>query len=519
MTPDLPPLPHASIAPRRARPSLVWIIPILALIVGLGLGFQALRAKGTEIVVQFAFAEGLEANKTRVKFKDVNIGTVKAIALTPDRKSVRVRIQMDKQAEALLVDDTRFWVVRPRVDASGISGLGTLLSGAYIALDPGQSENARDEFVGLDIPPPVTAEKPGHVYFLNADNLGSLDIGAPVYFRRLQVGKVIGYGMLPEGQGIEVKIFIEAPYDRFVTRNARFWHASGFDLAMDAEGVKFSMQSLASLAMGGIAFAAPDNGAEDKSPMADSTTRFTLHAGQTLAMRSPDHGVQPFRLVFNESVRGLSVGAPIDFRGITIGEVSRIDLRANADYSDYHIDVDIVIDPARLQPGRTSLNRAALDRLVKHGLRAQMRTGSVLSGQRYIALDWLAKAPPAQIRWQEKTPTFPVLSGAGDGVMDKLPDVIDNLQRALRDADRLLVRLDQDVAPEFVSILGEGRKTLEAANKTFANADQLMRTDAPLQREMLETLREVGKAAATVRHLADLLERHPEALLTGKKEP
>lgn len=509
-------LPAGVVAPVRQRLTMVWIVPLLAILVGIGLAVQAIRARGPEITLQFALAEGLEANKTRVKYKEVAIGTVKSISLTSDHKSVLVRVQMDKQAEDMLVTDTRFWVVRPRVDASGVTGLGTLLSGAYIAIDPGKSGEYRDEFTGLDVPPAVTSETPGRSFFLNADNLGSLDIGAPVYFRRLQVGRVIGYTMQKDGKGVEVKIFIDAPYDRFVTPNARFWHASGFDFSLDSEGAKFNMQSVASLVLGGIAFAEPENGGRQGAP-AEADTRFTLHAAQSLAMRSPDHGIQRIRLTFKESIRGLSVGAPVDFRGITIGEVSRIDLRVDEALSSFRIDVELIVDPARFLPNGAKLSRPALDRLVGQGLRAQLRTGSMITGQRYVALDFFPASQPRKIAWRDDKPQLPVLDGQADGLQERLPELVESLHATIEHANQLIVRLDKDIAPEFTRILQDARQTLDSADKLFNSANKNLVADAPLQREMLDTLREVGKAASAVRELADLLERHPEALLTGKK--
>ena len=243
---------------RRKRLSVIWIVPLLAVLVGIGLAVQAIRARGPEVTLQFTTAEGLEVGKTRVKFKDVVIGTVSEIALSEDRKSVRVVVQMDKQAEGLVVEDTRFWVVRPRVAASGVSGLATLLSGVYIAIDPGKQEQERREFVGLEVPPQVTSDTPGRQFLLKADDLGSLDVGVPVYYRRIQVGRVAGYAMQPDGKGVDVQIFVDAPYDSFVTADSRFWHASGIDVALSSEGVKLDVQSLASLVAGGIAFATPE---------------------------------------------------------------------------------------------------------------------------------------------------------------------------------------------------------------------------------------------------------------------
>lgn len=503
---------------RRKRLSVIWIVPLLAVLVGIGLAVQAIRARGPEVTLQFTTAEGLEVGKTRVKFKDVVIGTVSEIALSEDRKSVRVVVQMDKQAEGLVVEDTRFWVVRPRVAASGVSGLATLLSGVYIAIDPGKLEQERREFVGLEVPPQVTSDTPGRQFLLKADDLGSLDVGVPVYYRRIQVGRVAGYAMQPDGKGVDVQIFVDAPYDSFVTTDSRFWHASGIDVALSSEGVKLDVQSLASLVAGGIAFATPD--AEDEAgPRAAEGAVFALHPDHAAALRVPERVVHNYLLTFNESVRGLTPGAPVDYRGLTVGEVGKIDLRFNRDAAQFLVLVEIRLYPERfLRRTRNYVadssgadpTRKILDQMVQRGFRAQLRTGSIVSGQRYIALDYFKGAKAAQVNWRQKTPELPTQPGTLDSLEDQVLMIVESLRKAVNHVDGLVLRLDRETVPELNATLREVRKTLDSA-------DQVLASDAPVQVELRDTLREVSKAAASMRNLADLLEREPESLLRGKK--
>jgi paraquat-inducible protein B len=525
---NLPPetLPSPEIKPSRQRLTMIWIVPLLAILVGLGLAFQAIRDRGPEVSLQFALAEGLEANKTRVKFKDVDIGIVKAIALSPDRKSVKVTVQMDKQAEELLVEDSRFWVVRPRVAAGGVSGLATLLSGAFIAVDPGKADKIRHDFIGLEIPPLIATDTPGRHFSLTADDLGSLDVGAPIYYRRIQVGRVVSYAMQKEGNGVDVRVFIDAPYDNFVKQSSRFWHASGIDISLDANGVKLGMQSLISLVLGGIAFSSPGDDQSEQAPRAKADTSFVLHADQTSATRLPDTKVEKYLLTFTESVRGLAVGAPIDFKGMTAGEVSRIDLNFNQSKTEFVMQVEINLYPDRFARKTRNysgnevspqVSRDILEKMVAKGFRAQLRTGNIISGQRYIALDFFPNAKPAKVNWRQRVPELPTQTGTLDSVQDQLLAIVESLRHTLQHVDQLVVRLDRDVAPELASTLRDARKTLSQADKMLGSADKVMLSDAPVQLEMRETLREVAKAATAVRNLADLLERQPEALLTGKK--
>jgi paraquat-inducible protein B len=515
--PRVPPQPLA-VTRFRSPVSWIWLVPAVAVLVALGLAIHAVLARGPEITLRFASAEGLEANKTKIRYKDVAIGTVTAIALSDDRHSVKVTAAMDKQAEPLLVGDSRFWVVRPRVGSGGISGLGTLLSGPYIAVDPGRAAAPRDDFTGLDAAPLVVNDMPGRQFTLAADDLGSLDVGAPVYFRRVPVGRVVGYSMQGDGRSVNVRIFVDAPFDRFVTRSARFWHASGIDVSLDANGMKMEMQSLASLAMGGIAFSGPDVDGEAATEEAPAEARFTLFSDHAAALRVPDSVVQKYVLVFKESVRGLTVGAPVDFRGLSAGEVSRIDLDLSPGASEAAIAVEINLYPERLARLRrkgsalpeSAATRKIVDGLVASGFRAQLRVGNLLTGQSYVALDFFPNAKPSPVKWDRSIPELPTQPGSIDSLQLQLQHLMDTLQKTVERADHLIAGVDGQLVPELTGALRDARKTLNEANGTLAS-------DSPTQIELRDTLREVGRAAAAVRNLADLMERQPESLLTGRK--
>lgn len=509
-------IPHARLVTRLRSPiSLIWIVPLVAVLIGIGLAVHAVLERGPEIEVQFASADGLEVNKTKLKYKDVAIGTVKDIALAEDRRSVKVTVQMDEQAAPLLVEDSRFWVVRPRFAAGGVSGLSTVLSGAYIALDPGKSVSTKDRFVGLELPPLVVADMPGRQFVLAADDLGSLDIGAPVYYRHIPVGRVVGYAMRPDGKSVDVRIFVDAPYDRFVTPATRFWHASGIDLSVGADGMKLEMQSLLSLAAGGVAFAGGDASAGE----APVESQFTLFADQTTAFRQPDSIVQKYILVFNESVRGLTVGAPVDFRGLAAGEVSSIAIDFKRGTKHVVMAVEISLYPERFarqertRPTKLPTPQAIrqiIDGMVAKGFRAQLRTGNLLTGQLYVALDFFPKAKTTAIKWNRQIPELPTQPGSLNSLQEQLVAVVEAFHGTLQRTDVLIAHIDQDVVPEIAPTLRDARKTLDRANAVLAS-------DAPVQTELRDTLREVGRAATAVRNLADMLEEQPQALLTGKK--
>ena len=311
--------------PERVRqrdwiPSLIWLIPILAAIIGISLAVNTLIQRGPGITIVFSTAEGLEAGKTKVKYKEVDIGTVQSITLSEDRSQVLVSVQLKKEARSFTAADSRFWVVRPRIAGSGISGLSTLLFGSYIGADAGVSTDKADTFTGLEVPPIVTRDSSGKQYVLRATDIGSLDIGSPVYYRRIRVGQVTAFDLDEDGKGITLRIFVNAPYDKFVGINTRFWDASGFDMEVNASGFTLKAESLSTVVLGGLSFASPD---DRSGPPANENTAFFLAESQARALEEDDGEPQMILLNFKQSVRGLAPGAEASFRGLVLGRSNR----------------------------------------------------------------------------------------------------------------------------------------------------------------------------------------------------
>lgn len=252
-------VPEAEVRSRKRRfsISIVWLVPLIAVLIGGWLVFKAFSEKGPEISITFKSAEGLEAGKTKIRYKDVELGQISKIELSEDLSMVVVTAELVKQAESFLSVNTRFWVVRARVGVSGVSGLGTLFSGAYITLDPGEPGNITHHFKGLENPPLVTTDLPGRHFLLKTESQGGLDIGSPVFYRKIQVGQVVAYELSENGQTIIFKVFINAPYHEYVYQNTRFWNASGINLKVDTQGVQLDTESLVSILIGGIAFGIP----------------------------------------------------------------------------------------------------------------------------------------------------------------------------------------------------------------------------------------------------------------------
>ncbi|MCZ2495836.1 MCE family protein [Xylophilus sp. Kf1] len=515
-------------------PSLIWLIPIIAALVGITLVAKVLIDRGPEVVVTFKTAEGLEAGKTAVKYKDVQIGVVQSLRLARDRSHVRVVLQLSKDADGFTAKDTRFWVVRPRLDTSGISGLNTLLSGAYIGADAGVDEETASEFTGLESPPIVTRDASGKQFLLHAADVGSLDVGSPVYYRRIKVGQIASFDLDPDGKGVSLRIFVNQPYDKFVGANTRFWHASGIDMQLGAGGVTLRTQSVASILLGGIAFRAPDdrNGAES----AENAT-FTLAEDETAAMKQPDGPSHLLMLYFNQSVRGLAPGATVDFRGVNIGEVRSIGVEWDKVGQQLRMPVLVQIYPNRIrgpkqqnEPESRPEQEEQLRRMVSKGMRAQLRSGNLLTGQLYVAIDFFPKAPPVKVDVTREPFEMPTMPGSLDQLQSQVQDIVTKvnkvpieeigqdlrtslakLDKTLANAEQLTRKLNNDVAPEVTAAVKDARKTIDSAGRTLAQ-------DSPLQQDMRETLQQLNRTAASVRTLTDYLERHPESLLRGKPD-
>jgi paraquat-inducible protein B len=528
-------LPPAPLVRKWRGPSLVWLVPIIALAVGVALLIRALLATGPQVTIDFLSADGLRPGKTEVRYKEVVVGRVEAVALSEKRDRVHVSVRLDRSVSNIAVDDTRFWVVRPRIDTAGVSGIETLFSGAYIGVDAGVSKVQKRQFTGLETPPHVLRGEPGRGFVLRTEDLGSLDVGSPIYYRRNRVGRVVGYKLDPQIDELSVQIFIEAPYDKLVNSRTRFWNASGVEVSLNSSGLTVNTQTLASVLSGGVSFERPPG--THTLPEAADGSRFELFADRKSALALPDGPPQRVRMVFDQTLRGLAIGAPVDFLGIEIGTVTAVRLDYDAKRNRFPVEVEADIFPARLgavrealrSPGDDEAQRdiTLLKRLVASGLRAQARTGNLLTGQMYVALDFPGRTTRASLDTERPVPAIPTVPGTLADVQPQLAEIVAKLNKVPfddigRNLDNTLTQARSAIAqlgPEAQASLADVRRTLTSVQETLARADrQLLNPSAPLQRNAEQTLLDLQRAAQSLRVLADYLQRHPESLLRGKPE-
>lgn len=512
---------------RRWTVSLIWLVPLVAALVGLSLIISSWLSAGPQIDISFQDAQGITAGKTEVKYKNVVIGKVHSLALSKNRDRVLIKVDLEKSAESFATEGSRFWVVRPRVGMGGVSGLGTLLSGSFIGADTGGSDKRKIHFKGLETPPPLTHNEEGSSFLLSSNDLGSLDIGSPVYYRRIQVGRVVAYHLDDDGKGVTVQVFVEAPDDKYVTTDTRFWNASGIDVSLGASGLKVNTESLATVVAGGVAFQEPVYSHGSKP--ASAGTRFTLFDDRTTAMKPPDGSPVTLKMRFRQSVRGLAVGAPVDFLGIDLGKVTAVSLDFDPKTKRFPADVTAVVYPQRIgKANKRFMERtgnddpgALLAVLVKHGLRAQLRNGNLLTGQLYVALDFFPKAPKTDFDPDKKPLTLPTMTGSFDKLQQQLADIVEKIHKVpfddigrhlddnLTHLDGVLKQFNDELAPEARSTMQQAQKTLDAASDVLSG-------ESPLRHNLGRTLVELQRAARSLRVLGDYLSRHPEALLRGR---
>ncbi|MEM6576439.1 MAG: MlaD family protein [Pseudomonadota bacterium] len=528
--------------------SMVWLIPIVTLAVGGWLIVKTLTEQGPTATVSFRTAAGIEVGKTRVKYKSVDIGMVEDVQFADDFGNIIANLRLNKGLDDFLRRNTRFWVVRPQLSVRGASGLETLLSGAYIEIDPGPGSRQR-HFVGLERQPLISAEDEGSRITLISDALGSVDTGSPIYYQGLLAGEVLGYDLASDAQSVYVHAFVRDPYNQLIRGNTRFWNVSGLDISLGADGLEVRTASVQSLLFGGIAFETPNT--TEPVPENISDLVFTLYPDfQAIAEGAYARRLR-YVLYFDSSVRGLNAGAPVELKGIRVGSVHDVRLEFNADDTSFLIPVIIELEPDRIV-GQQNLEQAPeniLSTLVERGLRARLQTGSLLTGQLFVELNMYDEAP-LDLRGDGKQPypELPTIAGSFEAItatVDRfiaqldsidLEAMAENLNGILAGANSLInTDIGGDVATDLQASIrslrnvlkdldaGNLDQTLSAANTALVQLDEALKLtsdvltpSSPLQYNLTQLTAELEETARSIRNLMDLLQRQPSSLLFGK---
>jgi paraquat-inducible protein B len=555
------PLPGGTAAPaaridRRRRISAIWIIPLVTVLIAVWLAYDTLSKRGPLITVTFQSAEGLTAGQSQVRYKDIPLGTVERITLAPDYSHVIVTARMNRNAERLLTDKARLWVVRPRLFAGSISGLGTILSGSYIGLLPSTAPgHPARHFTGLEDPPVLQTSIPGHTFLLKANRVGALNPGSPIFYRGLDVGSVLGWDLGHMAQNVTVHAFVRAPFDTYVHEDSRFWNASGASVSLGAAGVKLNVESLQALLIGGIAFDTPPEA--EKTPAANENATFTLYPSEDAANSAQFTRHVDAVAYFPGSVSGLAPGAPVTMLGIRVGEVTSVDLRYNPEKNILEVPVRFSLQPDRIAMSAAAAKRGPLANaqiLVDHGMRAQLASANLLTGQQEITLAFIPNAPPVKVTVQDGAIVVPTAPGAFSGVtqsaaallnkINRMPfqqigdnlnttlaglngivngaalrDSLTSLQATLAGAEDAIKKLDQGAGPalaDLPAITRDLKALLARTSGLVASAETGYGNNSKFYRDLDRVLLQANDLMQSLRALSNLLTEQPNALIRGR---
>jgi len=540
--------PEAQVQTKRSF-SIIWVVPIIALLIGGWLTFKAMSEKGPEITISFETADGLVADKTMVKFKDVEIGKVTKIDLSDDISGVVATIEMGKESKQYLTDKTQFWVVRARVAAGEISGLGTLLSGAYIGCNPSTEGKEQEHFKGLEKTPILTSDLPGRHFVIKSKELGSLDLGSPIYYRGIKVGQVVDYDFDATAEAVHFKVFISDPFHKKVLTNTRFWNASGIDFTMDATGIKMDTQSLISIMLGGVSFDLPEH--VQPGEQADEDQSFLLYDNREASNEVTYDIKQYYMMYFDQSVRGLSLGAPVEILGIKVGEVVKIELQFDKSSLEFRIPVLVYLEPERLNALVTEegevvrgeektdeLEETHKDRqkgnelakgLIAKGFRAQLKTGNLLTGQLYVDLDIYPDTPPEELKVEHGYRVFPTIPAPLEQMVNRVDNILrkvesmpleeigQDIHKAIKTLNGTLEAAEQVAGGVNEDILPELKKALEGFQETMNGIEQTLGPDSALNYNTRNVMSEMAATVRSLRALIDYVERNPQSVIFGKE--
>ncbi|HEY4058695.1 MAG TPA: MlaD family protein [Kofleriaceae bacterium] len=534
---DLP-IPVVKPARRGGRPSAVWIVPMIALVAAGLLAARSYLSTGPKIRITFDTGDGLEGGKSEVRYKNVPVGRVTSIDLSKDRKHIVATVELTRGASMLTAKDTQFWVERPRVGVGGVSGLGTLLSGAYIGVDVGVAKQEAEEFVGLEKPPGVTHDQQGSRFKLSAVDAGSLAPQSPVYLHHQSVGKVSALDLSADGKTVDMEVFVQAPYDKLVTRTTVFWNASGLDVTLDASGLRVATPSLASIVAGGVEFGSRP--LDPPGAPAPESQRFVLYEDQRHAMAVPDSEMLVLEMRFDQPFRGSGVGVNVEMLGVHIGDIATLIVNYDSATQQFFYDVRATVFPHRLGPAYDALveegkrsgltGPQVLQSLVSRGLRAQVKSSNFLTGSYYVDLAFFpVKRNAPTVEEKPNLWIVPTEHGGTEQMTDKVASILtkldnipfaqigENVTGATRAASQLLGSIDKNVVPGLQTTLAQAGVAMNALRDSLTSLrDNVAAADSPVQQSARAALDQLDRAAYSLRGLADYLQTHPESIVRGR---
>src|SRR6056297_1026511 len=549
---------------------------LLSRIVSLGIAWQSYSDQGVLIEVAFENASGVEEGKTRLRYRDVSVGTVETVSFSDDLSQVVVQMRVDKDVAPYIDSNAKFWVVRPQVSVRGISGLGTVLAGVHIEGSwDAVIDTPTESRTGRQAPPLVGPGINGVSVILSSREGRQLTAGAPILYKGIRVGVIEAPRLTDEGNEVITNGFIEAPYDTLVTSATRFWYSSGFKVSFGASGVNLDVSSLASLVEGGLTFDTMVSGGTPIDPGENFPIFESEEAARQSLFQSTSANALSVMTEFDGSVSGLVAGADVRFRGIKVGEVADLTMNTVESGSERAVRLRAVLElrPVNMGLGPETTSGQALDLLrdyIAQGVRARLTSANILTGELIVELVDLPEAEPAVL--DEDAAPYPLVPSAeanlsdfnatAEGVFERInalqiEELIASAINVL-DGANSVIRSDgaKTVLPELSGTLSEARLVLaelreagasEKLNSALTSAEGAARAvetaaaqlpdlaarletltgrtesllssydeSSRLISTSLATLRDISEAAEALKSLARTLQRNPNSLLLGR---
>jgi len=532
------------------RISAIWIIPAIALFVGVWMLYQYQANKGPTIFIEMPQAEGIIAGKTEIKVRSVKIGQIDSVRLSNSQDSVIARAQIDKNYEDLLTDDAKIWVVKPRIDETGISGMSTLLSGVYLEFAPGESENLKENFTLQEEPALIGKDVQGGRFQLLSYNAEVLDVSTGIFFKNYKIGQIETATFDWENQAMKYGIFIKAPYQNLITNNSIFWVNAGIEIDLSADGININTGSLSKLLKGGISVGLPDN--QTPGEIANDGHNFSLSQSYKEALEERFYDFDYYIIDFEQSIRGLRPGAPVEYRGIRIGTV--VEAPANiivngkpAHFKSANTSVPVLI---KIEYGRiyhhsaTAKNfwKESLKGWIETGMRASLKPGNLLTGAVYVDFDMYPDAPEAGFEKLGQYTVFPSISSGITVLADQVSDVLNKVNNLKVEESLAQIQVAfadyQSLANEMRTLLNKKdtqnlpgdinrnfakmTKSMEQFEVTMRQFDKTMasyQAGSEFHHQLQQTLREFKRLSEEIQPLTRGLNEQPNMLIFDKSLP
>ncbi|KZX01329.1 mammalian cell entry protein [Pseudoalteromonas luteoviolacea] len=524
--------------------SVIWIVPIIAILITGWMLYQHQSNKGHVIFLKMENADGIIAGKTEVKVRSVQVGIVESLRLQIEQNAVIATIRINKHYDSLLTEDAKFWTVKPRVDETGISGLNTLLSGVYIELLPGESDSSASLFTMQDQPALISPDVDGVRYSLTAANAEVLDVGTGIFFRNYKIGQVESAKFNEKTLEMDYGIFINSPYDELISKNVIFWVNSGVEVDLSTEGIRVSTGSLSKLIKGGISVDYPP-----ADEIARENTQYKLHKNFAVALERRFDLFELYLIEFEQSIKGLRPGAPVEYRGMRIGTVEQVPAQLVRDGQPLYFQQDNTSIPVliKVEYGRIyDVDEQAkqywqgnIEKWIKNGLRASLKSGNLLTGAVYIELDFYSSAKPESIAKHSVYPILPSVPSGFTALSEQVMALLNKLNKlplgdTLGEAKNTLTAYKQ-LGIETEKLIKElnNKKVSEKVDKNLtqlqgtliqltASLKQFEKTLATYQQgsgvmeQLTDTLSELESLSNTLKPVTKSLNEQPSMLIFDK---